>query len=65
MRINLPWGFIAIFVSLSLFYYFNQKNRIRKDQRRARAKEKHQVYLQSLIEKGKVKSSQNSEDTNI
>ena len=65
MRINLPWGFIAIFVSLSLFYYFNQKNKIRKDERRARAKEKHQEYLQSLIDNRNDKSAQNIEDTNI
>lgn len=50
MQINLPYGLIAIFVSLSLFYYFNQRNRIRREERRERSKEKHQEYLNVLID---------------
>jgi len=54
MQINSPYLFIAIFISLSLFYYFNQKIRIRKEERRERLKEKHQEYLNVLMgERGK------------
>lgn len=56
MQINFPYLFIAIFVSLSLFYYFNQKNRIRREERRERLKEKHQEYLSALMDGVKHRS---------
>ena len=65
MKANLPWFLIAIFISLSFFYYFNQKNRIRKDERRARAKEKHEEYLQSLISNIKNNEPGKAEDLEI
>ena len=56
MQINFPYLFIALFVSLSLFYYFNQKNRIRREERRERLKEKHQEYLNALMDGMKDRS---------
>ena len=47
---TIPWGWIAIFVSLALFYYFNQKTRIRREERRDRSKERHKEYLDSLLD---------------
>jgi len=59
MQINLSWVLIAIFVSLSLFYYFNQKNRIRREEHRDRLKEKQQELLNSLMQK---RDQQGTED---
>ena len=39
---------VTIFVSLSLFYYFMQKNRIRQEQRREAREEKHEELMQLL-----------------
>ena len=56
MQINFPYLFTAIFASLSLFYYFNQKNKIRREERRERLKEKHQEYLSALMDGVKHRS---------
>lgn len=62
MKLPIPWILIAVFISLSLFYYFNQKTRIRRDERRDRLKEKHQEYLDSLLNNLKDKDSNNQEE---
>ena len=49
MRGTLPMIFLATFISLSLFYYFNQKAKIIREERRDRLNEKHQKYLDSLV----------------
>jgi hypothetical protein len=53
MQIPIPWGFIAIFISLFTFYYFNKKARLRKQERRERLKEKRQEFLDSVLKKAK------------
>lgn len=60
MRITLLWGLIAIFISLSLFYYFNQRARMRREERRDRLKEKHQEYIDSLLNNLRKEDSKNS-----
>lgn len=54
---QLPWGLAAIFISLFLFYYFSQKNKIRKKEQRERLREARKEFLNSLI-----KSSENEKD---
>lgn len=49
MQIKIPWGLIAIFISLSLFYYFKQKRRIKNEERRERINESRQQLMDSLI----------------
>ncbi len=63
MNVPLPGGLIAIFISLSLFYYFNQKTRIRKEGRREKLKEKHQEYLDSLLADLSKKVTKNKNDS--
>jgi hypothetical protein len=57
---NIPWILIAIFVSLCLFYYFNQKASNRREDRRERLREKRQEYLDSLLETLKDKEPKDS-----
>jgi len=47
------WILIAIFTSLLLFYYFTCKMRIRRKERREHRSEKHQQYLDALLEQSK------------
>lgn len=49
MNITGLWGLMAIFVSLSLFYYFNQKAKINREERRERSKERQQNHLDTLL----------------
>jgi len=49
MRIQIPWGLIAIFVSLSLFYYINRRSTIRRQERRDRLDEKRKEYIDVLL----------------
>ncbi len=51
---------VAILISLSLFYYFNQKNSIRRDEQKERLKEKREEYLRKLLE-SKKKAEQKDE----
>jgi hypothetical protein len=48
MQIQIPWGLIAIFISLSSFYYFNQKRKIKKEERLEKLNERKQLVLDSL-----------------
>ena len=48
MSIPLPYGLIAIFIALCLFYYVNQKNRIRKEDQRERMQKKQEEMLNAL-----------------
>ena len=47
--------FALIFIALLIFYYFTQKSKIRKEDRREKLKEKHQRYLESLLQHSKDK----------
>ena len=42
--------FVAAFVAIVIFYYFNQKNKIRRRQRKGRHKEIREEQLQRLLE---------------
>jgi choline-glycine betaine transporter len=45
---NIPWFLILIFIALSFFYYFSQKARIKREQRRLRYEEKQQELVEML-----------------
>jgi len=49
MTIPMPGILFGVFVSLGIFYYLNQKARIRREEKRNSQKEKHQEYLDSLL----------------
>lgn len=53
IQLNVPYGLIAIFISLCFFYYFKQKAEIRKQQRRNKIEEKQQALLQQLTDANK------------
>lgn len=59
MDITGIWGLIAIFISLSLFYYFIQKAKANREDKRERSKERKQKHLdavlRSLAEKDQTK----------
>ena len=57
MKIPIPWGLIAIFISLGSFYYYNQKTRLKHQDRRDRLKEKRDEYADAF-----TKSNQNETD---
>jgi len=63
MSLPIPWGLMAIVISLSLFYYFNQKTRIKKEERREKLKERHQAYLDTLLDSLKNKDAKEREDS--
>jgi len=63
MRIPLPFGLIAIFISFCLFYYFNQKNKIKKQLRRERLEEKQQELLATLRKKANTEQEAQGSDT--
>lgn len=43
------WILVPVFISLSLFYYYNQKSKIKREQKREDRREKHQRYMESLL----------------
>ena len=49
MDIQMPWGLIAIFLSLCIFYYVNKKNKIRRKERQEKPNDARQAFLDSLI----------------
>lgn len=49
MRIVVPWGLIAIFFSLASFYYFSQKARIKREERRNKLNKCRKEYLDSTL----------------
>lgn len=49
MQILIPWGLIAIFTSFSLFYYFNRKAQIKRQERRDKLNEKRQELLDAIL----------------
>ena len=53
IQFNIPYGLIAIFISLCFFYYFKQKAEIRKQQRRNKLEEKQQALLEQLKDANK------------
>lgn len=60
MQVQIPWGLIAIFISLGAFYYFNQKTKLRRKARRDRLIEKRQEYLDALIKNNSKKADESS-----
>lgn len=53
---KIPWLYIAIFLSLSIFYYFNQKIEIRREEKRDRLREAREDYLNSFLRKRQEKN---------
>jgi hypothetical protein len=60
MQIPFPWGLIAIFISLSAFYYFNRKREIRLQNRKDRLNEVRQEFLESLLQNKEAKNEKDS-----
>lgn len=44
----IPWLLILVFFSIASFYYFNEKRKIRRDQRREKLDEKREELLETL-----------------
>ncbi len=65
MQVQIPWGLIAIFISLTAFYYFNQKTKLRRKARRDRLIEKRQEYLDALIKNNSKKGDESSGEKRI
>ena len=53
MQIPIPWGLIAIFISLFAFYYFNKKLQIKKQESRDRLNERRQEFLDAILKNKK------------
>jgi len=54
---TIPVGLILIFFSLATFYYFNQKRKIKRENREKRLEEKREQLLKALRNaKGKNES---------
>jgi phosphotransferase system glucose/maltose/N-acetylglucosamine-specific IIC component len=53
MQIPIPYGVIAIFISLFTFYYFNKKAQIKKQERRDKLNKKRQEFLDTIVKKAK------------
>jgi hypothetical protein len=49
MTFRIPWGLILIFIALFLFYYINQKTKIRREERRDRLKQVRDEYLEGMM----------------
>jgi hypothetical protein len=45
---RIPWLLILVFFSIASFYYFNEKRKIRRDQRKERLDEKREELLEAL-----------------
>ena len=65
MQIQIPWGLILIFISLSFFYYFTQKTRIKREERREKLKESRQKVLDSLLTAKMNQQEKESEDKQL
>ena len=50
--------YFSVFIALSIFYYFNQKLKIRREQYRERLKERREEYLDKLLHRNE------NDDTN-
>lgn len=48
---RLPVILLSVFIALSFFYYFKQKQKIRREERRDRLLEKQQELLEALRNK--------------
>ena len=45
---RIPWLLILVFFSIASFYYFNEKRKIKRDQRRESLDEKREELLETL-----------------
>lgn len=46
-----PWFLAAVFVTLCIFYYFNQKNKIRRQKRQDLLEHKREELIEMLRKK--------------
>jgi biotin transporter BioY len=53
MNIYVPWGFIAIFISLYIFREYNRVKKAKRDQRREDMNERRQELLDNLFKSKK------------
>lgn len=51
MMTYIPGGMILVFIALFLFYYFDQKSKIRRREKREALQEKRQEQLDALLKK--------------
>ena len=60
MQIPIPWGLIAIFISLGTFYYFNRKAQVKRQNRKDKLNETRQAFLDTIL---KNKASRDDDAT--
>lgn len=53
MSINIPWGLLAIGISLYLFYEYNRVKKAKRKERRERMNEHRQGLLDKLLKSKK------------
>jgi tRNA G37 N-methylase TrmD len=49
MNIYIPWGLMAIFISLYIFYEHKRINRLRREERREELNSRRQEFLEKLV----------------
>jgi hypothetical protein len=49
MNIYIPWGLMAIFISLYIFYEHKRRNRLRREERREELNSRRQEFLEKLV----------------
>jgi len=57
MLIVFGWMLFAILISLSFFYYFNQKSKKRRDEQKESLKEARNEFIGKLIDSKKEKQN--------
>ena len=63
MHLPFPWALIAIFFSLASFYYFNQKAKIKAENRREKRREQSQKYLDAMLKKSNKDKLKDNDET--
>jgi hypothetical protein len=56
MTIYIPWGIIAIFISLYIFYEYNGVQKAKHNERRRERNERRQGLLDKTLKSGTKKS---------
>ena len=49
MNIYIPWGLMAIFISLYIFYEHKRRNRLKREERREELNSRRQEFLEKMV----------------
>ena len=63
MTIYVPVGGIAVFIALYFFYSINRKNRLKKEERQDRLKERQEELLTMLRNRDKDSNKEKEENS--